>query len=1783
MRIIVRVLCLFTALGGIPMVLGAQSDLFAGGRPSASPQYPVEHGSINLANGNLHLEIPIATHKQRGQIPTVARFVYDSSIWHGVTDSSGHKQWMPDNITNHPGGWRFESLESVFGSAGNSSGVQPMTTANTSCSSLNGNGTNGATITGPFLWSDVHGSAHTFPIFTTQIADPIAGCTDPNHPDTPSGSGYATDSSGYFATVTGYFQLTVYDQNGTALGNQATGGPEIVQDPNGNFYDTLQQDDLGRNLVTITPSPTDPTQTFFDVLTTGGGTVRYVLTTESISLNTNFLAASVGSDFQGNITVYKSISLPDGSSYQFSYEPNYGELTGITLPHGGTVSYTYLSGLNGTRAGEQVPPRWVASHFGADGTTTFSILPSGNGGNGNACGSIDFPCFNTDNYVTRNGKTIDYSFRQTGNGAYVPQAIVYFNTTLTPSFGQPSAASGSVANASMFVQEIYDDEDPCVVGNCPQATGNGYLHLFVASTTYVDTALTSETRYQSSLPGSGVNTSIQQFNYFTGPTNPLAIVNPPSSPIRDTEITFGPIINGSPRPAEVKVLNGAGTTVSDVTYRYDEHALQPSGLGPSTHLNAVSSLRGNVTTISESLVPLSGTVFSSLYYYDTGNVYQVIDPNSNTTTYKYDSTGTFLGSVTLPLTGSAQHTYQGTYDISSGQILTATEQNGVVSRYSYDSLGRPDQVSRLSNVGGKTTYTYPSVNEVDVSDQQSSAVTVQSSRTTDAYGRVVSSASSGISSETTYDSLGRVSCIKTAHLSSASSTDGSTCYQYDSLDRVSQVTQPDGNVYQLQYTDNVLLVTDEVGHQRKYTYDGLGQLASVTEQDDGGVLDWETDYQYDGLGRVSQIQQKGGSSDSSQWRTRTFSYNALGWLLSESSPEAGTRTFTQYDNNGNALLTTDARGNTVSFAYDSLNRLTKKTLSTGTAHTYTYDSQDGSHDPYGIGRLTSVSNGSNVGAYFTHDPAGNIASESYCLPSNCSYTETTAAQYDFHGNIVKLTYPDSRAVGFVYDPNDRLTSETYLSWGPQSVNVPYLTSGTYYPTGALQSAIYGNGVGVSAGVNPRGNLTSLTYQKGSAALLSKQYAWDKNAINLLNITDTLQGIKRTFTYDFVNRLRSATDQVTGSGPGVSGTGSVTISGREQAVSKTICKIVNGVRRCTPTTVYDSGTLTVTIGSFTQSVSYGGGSTPDALASGIASAVNAASGSPVTATVSGATVMFTANGVGTGTDYGLSTSISSSDPTDFPMGSFASTSSGSSLGGGGNGNTLSVTYSLDAWGNLKQSGTFSFIQPFGSNNQIAAAGYTYDAAGNLTQDGLGNNYTYDAEGKMSSSNGAVYTRDGLGQRVRKDLSSASTEYIFFDGRLIATHDPNNGQGAAGGWTDYIYAGGRLIAENQGTPTSVALFRLGDHLDSLAALTDGAGNATGQNDYAPYGQLLNGSASSRLQFTQHERDTENSSDSTLFRQYASAQGRWLSPDPSNGSYDLTDPQSLNRYSYLRGRPLTDIDPFGLDGGSDCTDDNPDGCDPGSSGGDGSGGDNPPATFSFNLFFDPTEPSGGVVPPDDPNFDFQEFIQTADTGYDVGALISSEQTSPVDLPSIGAAGGGGDSVALDGLQTVLAFAGVVPGLNIPANAINAGISVIRGNYGQAAISAAAVILPGLGVLGEAAGVSNALVRAAEAGEVGETIAARVFYATEDGFIIQSPEGYEPGPASNDRGLVLRPAGQAPTNNSNIIRYGEPDGRNPTGYFRYYNNEGQPLNPITGNPGSDPETHIPTTYIGPLNGFPR
>jgi RHS repeat-associated protein len=90
--------------------------------------------------------------------------------------------------------------------------------------------------------------------------------------------------------------------------------------------------------------------------------------------------------------------------------------------------------------------------------------------------------------------------------------------------------------------------------------------------------------------------------------------------------------------------------------------------------------------------------------------------------------------------------------------------------------------------------------------------------------------------------------------------------------------------------------------------------------------------------------------------------------------------------------------------------------------------------------------------------------------------------------------------------------------------------------------------------------------------------------------------------------------------------------------------------------------------------------------------------------------------------------------------------------------------------------------------------------------------------------------------------------------------------------------------------------------------------------PFGDALNcynppGAPSTADDATEHyfttgkERDSESGNDYFGARYYASSMGRFLSPDPLLSSARPGNPQTWNRYAYVRNNPLGRIDPSGL----------------------------------------------------------------------------------------------------------------------------------------------------------------------------------------------------------------------------------------------------------------------------------
>ena len=262
-----------------------------------------------------------------------------------------------------------------------------------------------------------------------------------------------------------------------------------------------------------------------------------------------------------------------------------------------------------------------------------------------------------------------------------------------------------------------------------------------------------------------------------------------------------------------------------------------------------------------------------------------------------------------------------------------------------------------------------------------------------------------------------------------------------------------------------------------------------------------------------------------------------------------------------------------------------------------------------------------------------------------------------------------------------------------------------------------------------------------------------------------------------------------------------------------------------------------------------------------------------------------------------------------------------------GSAWKETFGYDSFGNRWVDGGNSAgvsISPFAatassnfdSRNWLQTGNSKYDAAGTLRQMGAWSN-VLDAEGRMASSaftmqtgeapQTTTYSYDGDGRRVMKQ-GSTTTAYLYD-------------------------AQGEVVAEYGGAATVAACttcYLTVDHLGSTRLMTDGVtATPVERHDYRPFGEELFAGTGGRTaglgyltadagddlrrKFTGKERDAETGLDYFGARYLSSAQGRFTSPDwsptPQAVPYaDLTDPQTLNLYSYVRNNPLSRADADG-----------------------------------------------------------------------------------------------------------------------------------------------------------------------------------------------------------------------------------------------------------------------------------
>jgi hypothetical protein len=198
---------------------------------------------------------------------------------------------------------------------------------------------------------------------------------------------YAPGAGSSFVTLRNGTTITIGSTttNSTAVDSN---GNALTQAP-GNIFTNA----LGVNVLTITGSGT-PTSPRVFTYPGPNGSVQITEHYGSNNIQTNFGCSGVLEYNYSNVSLPTDVSLPDGSSYSFAYEPTpghsgyvTGRLKSITLPTGGTITYSYPgnnNGINcsdGTAAGLTRQPgsdgTWTYSRS-ADWKTTTVVDPSGN-------------------------------------------------------------------------------------------------------------------------------------------------------------------------------------------------------------------------------------------------------------------------------------------------------------------------------------------------------------------------------------------------------------------------------------------------------------------------------------------------------------------------------------------------------------------------------------------------------------------------------------------------------------------------------------------------------------------------------------------------------------------------------------------------------------------------------------------------------------------------------------------------------------------------------------------------------------------------------------------------------------------------------------------------------------------------------------------------------------------------------------------------------------------------------------------------------------------------------------------------------------------------------------------------------------------------------------------------------------------------------------------------------------------------------------------------------------
>jgi RHS repeat-associated protein len=704
-------------------------------------------------------------------------------------------------------------------------------------------------------------------------------------------------------------------------------------------------------------------------------------------------------------------------------------------------------------------------------------------------------------------------------------------------------------------------------------------------------------------------------------------------------------------------------------------------------------------------------------------------------------------------------------------------------------------------------------------------------------------------------------------LSSDTGSNGDTATTvYDNFARQTQTTSPYGAVTIYTYTTSPPTVTATInGRWTKTTLDGLGRTIKVEAGDAAGTKSI-TETQYASvpgapLGKVSRQSNAYAPGGTAVWTT--YAYDALGRTLSVTPPDNSATTY-QYQ--GNTVTTTDPASRWKLYTMDAFGNLTQvqepnPNGPTNYVTTYTYDILNNLTQAV----LTRDSTAQN--RTFVWGPLGTEAAGTGAFLQSVTNPENGAVHYTYNtdGTLASKTDAKGQKITYTYDAIRRiLATQVY----PNGTTLDGTQTVSYAYDGASPQSWGGFPFS-----NTIGRVAIKQYHGAGSSTYSELYSYHPaGAVTAKRVLVGAGNLEGDYGYDNEGRLTSTHYPDTTSGTGPTYTVTYDTLGRPNGLTDANSTVlVNNV------TYGPSGEqLSMSYLGFSETRTYNNRLQLTRLTTtGTGDGIdfqytypqpNAGKVSQMQDVLSGEQVTYTYDNLGR-----LIAAITSDNPNLPQWGN---------------------AYTYDGFGNLtaksvtKGSAPNLSVTVDPATNRIV--GTSYDANGNNLSVG-----TFDAYNRLhQGTDGTLYDYAPDNKRVAIVTTSAITFYYWSpSGQRLGAYQPGaNGLVAA---STNLYFGGRLISA-QGHPV------LQDRLGS---------NVSGGRRYYPYGEEKGTATANGIEkFATYFRDTSGT-DYADQRYYASAFGRFLTPDPDIASAKVADPLSWNRYAFVENDPANQGDPTGL----------------------------------------------------------------------------------------------------------------------------------------------------------------------------------------------------------------------------------------------------------------------------------